>query len=194
MYQCLVLNINEPNDLEVLRLKKQVILGVLLIVIVVVAAVLVFQSGILGSAPEDKTGFTIVTLSDNSVLLYDTDILAFNSTSQKCFLTDSAAQRLQAVGTNLYNFSNVVSIRVNGVEIYQGIFRNAAMSAVPQPPTIAILYPSMEFPSGVINDHAIRLFYPSFTPPSDMQVVNTKLAGFFEDTNRLASSNPCLDA
>jgi hypothetical protein len=175
-------------------LKKQVILGVLLVVIVAVSAVLVFQSGILSSASEDKTGFTMVSLGDNSTLLYDTDILSFNATSQEFRLTDSAAQRLQAVGTNLYNFSNVVSIRVNGEEIYQGIFRSAAMSAVPQPPTVAILYPSITFPDGTQKDNVMRLFYPSFTPPSDMQAMNTKLTGFFEDTNRLASGVPYLSA
>jgi hypothetical protein len=168
-------------------LKKQVILGVLLVVIVAVSALLVFQSGILGSASKDKTGFTMVSLSDNSVLLYDTDILSFNSTSQEFTLTDSAVQRLQAAGTNLYNFSNVVSIRVNGEEIYQGIFRNAAMSAVPQPPTISILYPSITFPEGTEKDNVMRLFYPNFTPPSDMSALNAKLADFFEDTNRLVA-------
>jgi hypothetical protein len=68
------------------------------------------------------------------------------------------------------------------------------MSAVPEPPTIAILYPSITFPEGTEKPNMIRLFYPSFTPPSSMHAMNTKLAGFFEDTYRLASSNPCLDA
>ena len=175
-------------------MKKQVILGVLLVVIVAVAAVLVFQSDLLGSASEDKTGFTMVSLSDNSVLLYDTDILSFNSTSQEFLLTDSAVQRLQAAGTNLYNFTNIVSIRVNGEEIYRGIFRSIIMSAVPEPPTVAILYPSVTIPDCTEKENAMRLFYPSFELPSDMQAMNTKLTGFFEDTNRLASGVPYLAA
>jgi hypothetical protein len=167
-------------------LKKQVYVGILMVVIVAVAALLVFQSGLLDSPHHDNTGFTMVSLNDNSVLLYDSDVLQFNSTSQELLLTDTASQRLQSLGINLYNFSNVVSIRVNGEEIYRGIFRNAAMSAVPQPPTIAILYPSITFPEGTVKNCTIQLFYPSFTPPSDMQAMNTKLTNFFEDTYRVA--------
>jgi hypothetical protein len=136
----------------------------------------------------------MVSLSDNSLLLSDSDILSFNRTSQELLLTDAAAQRLQAIGTNLYNFTNTVSIRINGEEIYRGIFRNAVMSAVPEPPTISILYPSITIPECTEKPNMIRLFYPSFTPPSSMQANNTKLTSFFEDTNRLAGSNPVLDA
>jgi hypothetical protein len=174
-------------------LKKKVYAGILLIVIVAVAALLVLQSGLLASPHKDKTGFTMVSLSDNSVLLSDSDVLSFNSTSQEFLLTDTATQRMQATGTNLYNFSKVYSIKVNGEEIYHGIFRNAAMSAVPEPPTIAILYPSITFPEGTEKPNMIRLFYPSFTPPSSMQAMNQTLTGFFEDTYRLAKTNPFLD-
>jgi hypothetical protein len=40
----------------------------------------------------------------------------------------------------------------------------------------------------------MQLFYPSFTPPSDMQAMNTKLVNFFEDTNRFAGGVPDLSA
>lgn len=168
-------------------MKKQLIFG-LLAVIIAVAAVVVYQST-LGSVSENKpvTGFTMVYLSDNSTLLTDVDILSFNSTSQEFTLTQNASERLQQLGFSLYNFTNTVSIRVNGEEIYRGIFRNAAMSAVPQPPTVAILYPSITFPEGTQMDNVMRLFYPGFTPPSDMQAMNTKLVNFFENTNRLSS-------
>lgn len=168
-------------------MKKQLIFG-LLAVIIAVAAVVVYQST-LGSVSENKpvTGFTMVYLSDNSTLLTDVDILSFNSTSQEFTLTQNASERLQQLGFSLYNFTNTVSIRVNGEEIYRGIFRNAAMSAVPQPPTVAILYPSITFPEGTQMDNVMRLFYPGFTPPSDMQAMNTKLVDFFENTNRLSS-------
>jgi hypothetical protein len=167
-------------------LKKQVIFG-LLAVIIAVAAVVIIQNT-LGNASENKpeTGFTVVILSDNSTLLSDADIISFNSTSQEFTLTQNASERLQQAGYSLYNFTNPVSIRINGEEIYRGIFRNAAMSAVPQPPTIAILYPSITFPEGTEKNCTMQLFYPSFTPPSDMQAMNTKLTHFFEYTNRLA--------
>jgi hypothetical protein len=169
-------------------LKKKASIGVLLIVVVVVAAVLIYQNSLTETpetAPDD--GFTMVYLSDNSTLLSDSDILSFNSTSQEFNLTDAATQRLQAAGDNLYNFSNVVSVRINGEEIYQGIFRSAVMSAVPELPTVAILYPSITFPGGAEKENAMRIFYPGFTVPSDMQAMNTKLTSFFEDTNRLTA-------
>jgi hypothetical protein len=175
-------------------LKKQVIIG-LLAVIVAVAAVVIYQNT-LAKTSESKplTGFTMVILSDNTTLLSDADIISFNSTSQEFTLTQNASQRLQESGYGLYNFTNTVSIRVNGEEIYRGIFRNAAMSAVPEPPTIAILYPSITFPEGTQKDNAMRLFYPSFTPPSDMQAMNAKLESFFEDTNRLTNDYQFLPA
>jgi hypothetical protein len=169
-------------------LKKQAIIGVLLIVVVAVAAVLIYQNSLTSTpliAADD--GFTMVYLSDNSTLLSDSDILSFNGTSQEFNLTDAATQRLQAAGDNLYSFSNVVSIRVNGEEIYRGIFRSAVMSAVPELPTVAILYPSITFPGGAEKENAMRIFYPGFTVPSDMQAMNTKLTSFFEDTNRLTA-------
>lgn len=168
-------------------MKKQVIFG-LLAIIIAVASVVVYQST-LGSASENKpaTGFTMVYLSDNSTLLSDADILSFNSTSQEFTLTQNASLRLQQAGHGLYNFTNTVSIRINVEEIYQGIFRSAVMSAIPQPPTVSILYPSITFPEGTEKGNAMRLFYPSFTPPSDMQAMNAKLVVFFEDTNRLVS-------
>lgn len=168
-------------------MKKQAILS-LLAIIIAVAAVVIYQST-LGSASENKpaTGFTMLYLSDNSTLLSDADILSFNSTSQEFTLTQNASQSLQQFGYSLYNFTNPVSIRINSEEIYRGIFRNAAMSAVPQPPTIAILYPSITFPEGTQKDNVMQLFYPSFTPPSEMSALNTKLLDFFGNTSRLTS-------
>lgn len=169
-------------------LKKQAIIGSMLIVAVAVAAVLIYQNNYANTPKTTQNdGFTMVYLSDNSTLLTDLDVCSFNSTHQEFTLTDAAAQCLRAAGDNLYNFTNPVSIKVNGEEIYRGIFRSAVMSAVPEPPTVAILYPSITFPDGAEKDNAMRLFHPGFTPPSDMASMNANLASFFEDTNRLAS-------
>lgn len=167
----------------------------LLAVIVAVAAVVIYQNT-LARTSENKqlTGFTMVILSDNTTLLSDVDVLSFNSTSQEFTLTQNASERLQQVGNSLYNFTNPVSIRVNGEEIYRGIFRSIIMSAVPEPPTVAILYPSVTIPECTEKDNVMRLFYPSFELPSDMQAMNTKLVDFFEDTNRFAGNVPDLPA
>jgi hypothetical protein len=168
-------------------LKKQLILG-LLAVVMAVAAVVVFQNT-MGNASENKpaAGFNMVILSDNSTLLTDADIVSFNSTSQELILVQNASERLKQAGHSLYNFTNPVSIRVNGEEVYRGIFRSAVMSAVPQPPTVSILYPSITFPEGTEKDNVMRLFYPSFTPPDSMQAMNTKLVDFFNETDRLTA-------
>jgi hypothetical protein len=163
-------------------MKKWAFAGVLLFVLVTIAALWVFHGSWLSSS---GTGFSLVQASDNSVLLSDADALSFNLTSQEITFTDAASQRLLQVGDSLYQFNNTVSIRVNGEEIYQGIFRVSTMSALPALPKIAIAFPSIQFPSGVENDHALRLFYPSFQPPSDISEMNAKLTQYFEGTNRL---------
>jgi hypothetical protein len=135
--------------------------------------------------PAHQKGFSLVTLQDNSVLVSDSDVLSFNVTSQEFVISDAASQRLMQNLDSLYQFNNTVVIRVNGEEIYHGIFRAAWMSAVPSLPKVAILFPSMHFPDGTENSHAIRLFYPNFQPATNQSSENAKLVQYFEDTNRL---------
>jgi hypothetical protein len=163
-------------------MKKRVWASVLLVVFVAIAALWVFRGSWMQSS---ETGFTVVSSKDNSLLLSDADVLSYNLTSQEIALVDSASQRLTQVGDSLYSYSPGVSVRINGQEIYKGIFRQSTMSAVPAPPKIAILFPSMNSQSGAENSHSLRLFYPGFQPPSDLAEMNLKLAQYFEETNRL---------
>ncbi len=165
-------------------MKNLVLVSVLLIVLVLVAGLWTFRSSWL---PSGSAGFNLVRLSDNSVLLSDEDVLSFNSTNQEMALSDMASKRLLQVGDSLYMFNSTVSVRVNGEEVYQGIFRMASMSALPAPPKIAILFPSMDFPTGVENDHALKLFYPFFEPTGELAAMNAKLTKYFQETNRFAS-------
>jgi hypothetical protein len=162
-------------------MKRMVLASILLVVLVAVAGLWVSQGSWL---PFSETGFSLVRLSDNFVLLSDADVLSFNSTSQEIALSDAASQRLLQTEDSLYMFNNTFSVRVNGEEIYQGIFRASTMSALPAPPKIAILFPSMQLPSGAEDDHALRLFYPSFQPPNDLAEMNAKLTHYFEETDR----------
>jgi hypothetical protein len=59
------------------------------------------------------------------------------------------------------------------------------MSAVPSPPRISALFPSMLFPSQTENRNAIRMFYPGFEPPSDLPEANARIFEYFEDTGKL---------
>lgn len=149
----------------------------MIVLIASVTLVWIFRDNLFPSFKED---FSLVILSDNTVLLSDADVLSFNVTSQEIALTDSATQRLKNVGDSLYNFSNLVAFKINGEEIYQGIFRSAEMSAVPELPKISILYPS-----DLQNDHALRLFYPGFEPPSDLSEMNSKFTQYFQDEGKL---------
>jgi hypothetical protein len=158
----------------------------LLVVIIIVAAVLVFQNSWAGfTSEQNETGFTLVSLANNSVLLSDADVLFFNSTSHEIALTDDASQRLTDKGNDLYNFSNVYVFRVNSEEVYQGIFRSAIMSAVPSPPKIAILYPSFDYLTNTENNHAIRLFYPTFEVPSNQTENYTELTSYFQNAGKV---------
>jgi len=163
---------------QVNHLKKLIWISLLIIVLIAsVSAVWVFRDNLF---PSSKEGFSLVVLNDNTVLLSDSDVLSFNVTSQEIALTDVAVPRLKNVGDNLYSFSNVVAFRINGEEIYQGIFRSAEMSAIPELPKISILYPS-----DLQNDHAIRLFYPGFEPPSELSEMNSKFTQYFQDEGKL---------
>jgi hypothetical protein len=165
-------------------MKKLIIVSLLLILLVALTAAWVFRDT---WSPPSEVGFRMVSLNDNIVLLSDEDMVTFNVTSQEIALSDEASQRLTQFGDSLYSFTNVVALRVNGEEIYQGVFRSAVMSALPASPKIAILYPAVYFPSDAENDHTIRLFYPSFEAPSDLSEENAKLAQYFAEAGKLIS-------
>ncbi len=165
-------------------MKKLEFAGILVIIVLVGGCLWVF----LGSwIPASETGFSLVRLNDNSLLVSDADVLSFNASSQEMVLSDASSRRLLQAGDSLYMFNGTVSVRVNGEEIYQAIFRASSMSALPAPPTIAICFPSMHFPSGVEDDHELRLFYPGFQPPGDLADMNAKLTQYFQETGRLVN-------
>ena len=130
-----------------------------------------------------EVGFRVYSLQDNSLLLSDTDILSYNWTSQEMAISAQASTRL-AGAENLYSFTGFV-IRLDGEELYRGVFRRITMSAIPAPPKISILYPSVILPSESENSGALRMFYPSFQPPSDQTASNAKILQHFEKTDRL---------
>ena len=90
------------------------------------------------------------------------------------------------IGDSLYSFDNGFVIRMNGKEVYRGVFRTAIMPAIPSPPRISILFPSMLFPSETENHNAIRMFYPASEPPNDEPEANAKSFQYFKDVDKLA--------
>jgi len=137
--------------------------------------------------PKQEKGFVLALNDDSAPLISDCDILSFNLTSQEIAITDNASERLANLGNGLYNFSSVYIFRVNGEEVYQGIFRSAIMSAVPQPPKIAFLYPSFDYLTNEENNHTIRLFYPNFEVPGDQTENNAKLVAYFQEAGKVVS-------
>jgi hypothetical protein len=162
--------------------KKRMCIGLLLIALALVAALLVFR--IYVSHPSES-GFRLISLKDNTLLISDADILSYNWTSQEIALTDGASQRLIQMGENLYSFTDGFVIKIDGEVVYEGVFRSAYMSAIPEPPKISIIYPSMLFPSESQNNHAIRMFFPGCQPPSDQPEKNLKLTQHFEAVNKI---------
>lgn len=131
-----------------------------------------------------EAGFRIYSLENNALLISDADILSYNWTSQEMALTSEASERLIELGENLYNFTGFV-IKIDGEEIYRGVFRSFYMSAIPGPPQISILFPSMFFPSESKNYRAMRMFYPTCQPPSDQSANNAKIFRYFEKIGKL---------
>lgn len=164
-------------------MKRGVWIGLALIVLVLVTALYFLESSMVKEPSEE--GFRIVASQDNVVLISDVDVLSYNWTSQEMSITDAASQRLLGLGDSLYSFSAGFIIKINGEEIYRGVFRAAYMSAIPAPPKISILFPSLTYPSGVENPKAMMLFYPSGKLPTDQSEANTKLSNYFEKVNKL---------
>ena len=164
-------------------MKRWVWIGLALAILVSISALWLFR-GHVAQSPEN--GIRIVSLENNALIISDADILSYNWTRQEITITDKAADRLEGMGDRLYSFSSGFAIRINGEEVYRGVFRAAYMSAIPESPRISILYPSMLFPSETENRNAIRMFYPWFEPPSDQPEENARLFDYFEDVNKLS--------
>lgn len=163
-------------------LKKRMWISLLLVVIALIATLSVFR---IYQPKPSQAGFTLVSLKDNTTLISNVDILSYNWTSQEITLTDAASQRLIQMEENLYSFTEGFVIKIDGQEIYQGVFRSPIMSAIPEPPRISIMFPSMLFPSEKADNHKIRMFYPWFQPPKDQPEKNSKLSRYFEEVNKL---------
>jgi len=162
-------------------MRRRIWIGLVLIVAASISAVWFFRGYV---APPSEEGFRLVSLENNALLISDADVVSYNLTSQEIAITDTASERLVSMGDGLYSFKGFV-IRIDGEEVYRGVFRSAFMSAIPGPPKISILFPSMLFPSEIENHHAIRMFYSGFEPPSDQPEANAKLVEYFEKANKL---------
>lgn len=99
-------------------MKKRTLTGLLFVLVVAVSTMWAFSTVLHPS----KSGFELVFLKDNTLLLSDSDVLSYNWTSQEIFLTDGASQRLIQQGESLYSFTDGFVIRLNGEEIYRGGF------------------------------------------------------------------------
>jgi hypothetical protein len=110
--------------------------------------------------------------------------VSYNLTSQEIAITEIASERLVSMGDELYSFTGFL-IKIDGEEVYRGVFRSAVMSAIPSSPKICILFPSLFLQRGIVNHNAIRMFYPRFKPPSDQPEANTKFSEYFGEANKL---------
>ena len=155
----------------------------LLLVVLALIVVSWFFINYLGQLSE--AGFSLVSLNDNTLLISDADVVSYNWTSQEIALSDGASQRLMQIGEGLYSFTDGFVIKIDGEEIYRGVFRSPFMSAIPELPKISIMFPSVLFPSDLENNHAVRMFYPGFQPPKDQPEENSRLSKYFEGVNKL---------
>jgi hypothetical protein len=152
-------------------MKKKLLLALILIIVVLTAGLWALGSYMMRSS---ESGFALVSLKGNALLISDPDVLSYNWTSQEI-----------TIGDDLYSFSDGFIIKIDGQEMYRGVFRSPIMSAIPSPPQISIMYPSMLFPSELENYHAIRMFYPAFQPSNDQPEKNLRLFQYFEVASKL---------
>jgi hypothetical protein len=162
-------------------MKRRIWIGFVLVVLASISALWFFRSYMMQPS---EAGFRIYSIENNALLISDADILSYNWTSQEMAITTEASERLTETG-NLYSWPGGVVVKIDGEETYRGIFREYTMSAIPTPPKISILFPSASFPFESVNRGAIRMFFPSFQPPSDQPVNNAKILSYFEKINKL---------
>ncbi len=181
------------NSLNILRsievplrgspsMKKGMWISLLLVVLALIAVSWSIRDHVVQPS---EVGFSLVSLKGNTLLISDADVLSYNWTSQEIALTDGASERLLQIGEDLYSFTDGFVIKIDGEELYQGVFRSPIMSAIPEPPKISIMFPSVLFPSDFENNHAVRMFFPGFQPPKDQPEKNFRLSEYFEGVNRL---------
>ncbi len=164
-------------------MRKKILISLVLIIVTLILVVGLFFGSM--ESPS-KEGFTLTFIENNVLLISDVDIVSYNITSKEIAITEIASGRLVDMENKLYNFTGFV-IRIDGEEIYHGVFRSAIMSAIPDPPRICVLFPSMFLKSGIENNNAIRMFYPRFEPPSDQLEANAKFSDYFAQANKLIS-------
>ena len=164
-------------------MKKRMWTSLVLIVLALIAVSWFFRNYLVQPS---EAGFSLVSLKDNTLLISDTDVVSYNWTSQEIALSDGASQRLMQMGEGLYSFTDGFVIKIDGEEIYRGVFRSPFMSAIPEPPKISIMFPSVLFPSDLENNHAVRMFYPGFQPPKDQPEENSRLSEYFEGVYKLS--------
>ena len=163
-------------------MKKRMWTSLVLIVLALIAVSWFFRNYLVQPS---EAGFSLVSLKDNTLLISDADVVSYNWTSQEIALSDGASQRLMQMGEDLYSFTDGFVIKIDVEEIYRGVFRSPFMSAIPEPPKISIMFPSVLFPSDLENNHAVRMFYPGFQPPKDQPEENSRLSKNFEGVNKL---------
>jgi hypothetical protein len=161
-------------------MKRRIWIGSLLMVLALISALWFFGSYMMQPS---EAGFRIYSIENNTLLISDADILSYNWTSQEMAITTEASERLTEM-VGLYSWTGFV-IRIDGEEIYRGVFRTHSMSAVPASPRICILFPSAFFPSQSVNYGAMRMFWPFFQPPSDQPENNAKIFQYFEKIGKL---------
>lgn len=162
-------------------MKRRLLMLLVIVVVATISAAVMFENY---AAQPSKEGFRLISLEDNALLISDSDILSYNWTSQEIAIADEASERLIKRGDNLYSFTGFV-IKIDAEEVYRGVFRRAIHSAIPGSPRISVLFPSVLFPSDIENDGAIRMFYPSCEPPSDMPEQNVRISKHFESAGKL---------
>ena len=153
-------------------MRRRIWIGIVLIAATLILAVWLFTTYV---APPSEEGFRLIFLENNALLISDADVVFYNFTSQEITITEIASERLVGMGDELYSFTGFL-VSIDGEEVYRGVFRSAIMSAIPGPPKICILFPSILLQSGIENHNAIRMFYPGFEPPSNQKDPNTKFS------------------
>jgi hypothetical protein len=157
-------------------MERRTLLGVLLASVVSLSALWFYVNH---RTQPSENGFGIYLSENNAQIVSDADVLRYNRTSHEITLANGCAERLQSMKEPLRgNFT----VKLDGEEMYRGIFVPPVVSRSYPSTEVVIVYPSISDSHSIMK---IQMGYPWDQPTGQDPRNNTKILQHFEQSGRL---------
>ena len=126
---------------------------------------------------KSEEGFGIFLSENNTLVISDQDIIWYNVTSHEVKLTQSGADKIDALNVSVFGTQFVA--KIDGREIYKGTFMTP-ISSVSAPPSNVVI--ETFFQNNTIK---IQIGYPPMQPPGKDPRINSEIFNHFQNLNKL---------